>query len=194
MTEPLERDEVVGLLKRLGSEPDEDVLEAARQVHARITAAGMTWDDLLVPDQAADDTDDTDDTGDTDDADDTDDTDDIEDFDDTDDADDADDTDDTDDADDSDDSDDTDDADDSDDTDDTGYEDLKDESAEPAAETAGKNAASLTLIGKLLAKSGISQDLREELEGYKTDIAGGDFREADRRYLQAISERLSKRR
>ena len=163
MTEPLKRDEIVGLLKRLGSEPDEDVLEAARQVHARITAAGMTWDDLLVPDQAADDTDDTDD-----DADDTDDTDD--------------------------DADDADDADDTDDIDDTGYEDLEDESAEPTAETAGKNAASLTLIGKLLAKSGISQDLREELEGYKADIAEGDFGEADRRYLRAISERLSKRR
>ncbi len=158
MTEPLERDEVVGLLKRLGSEQDEDVLEAARQVHARITAAGMTWDDLLVPDQAADDTDDTDD------------------FDDTDDTDEA------------------DEADDADDADDAEYEDLEDESAEPAAETAGKNAESLTLIDKLLAKSGISQDLREELEGYKVDIAEGDFEEADRRYLRAISERLSKRR
>ncbi len=143
MTEPLERDEVVGLLKRLGSEPDEEVLEAARQVHARITAAGMTWDDLLVPDQAADDPDD------------------IGDFDDTDAA---------------------------------GYEDLKDEGAEPAAEAAGKNAESLALIDKLLAKSGISPDLREELKGYKADIAEGDFREADRRYLRAISERLSKRK
>ena len=166
MAEPLKRDEIVGLLKRLGSEPDEDVLEAARQVHARITAAGMTWDDLLVPDEGAEDTDDADDS---DDADDTDDTDD-------------------------DDADDADDANDTDDIDDTGYEDLEDESAEPTAETAGKNAASLTLIGKLLAKSGISQDLREELEGYKADIAEGDFGEADRRYLQAISARLSKRR
>ncbi len=177
MTEPLERDDVVGLLKRLGNEADEEVLEAARQVHARITAAGMTWDDLLVPDQADDETDDTDDADDADDAEDTDDTDD---------ADDADDTDDTDDADDADD-----------DADDAGYEDLEDESAEPAAEpaaeTAGKNAA-LTLIGKLLAKSGISQDLREELQGYKSDIAEGDFGEADRQYLRAISERLSKRR
>ena len=176
MTEPLERDEVVGLLKRLGSEPDEEVLEAARQVHARITAAGMTWDDLLVPDQAADDTDDTDEAEDTDDADDADDSDDI------------------------DDAEDADDTDDIDDTDDAEYEDLEDledledESAEPAAETAGKNAASLTLIDKLLAKSGISPDLREELKGYKADIAEGDFREADRRYLRAISERLSKRK
>ncbi len=164
MTEPLERDEVVGLLKRLGSEPDEEVLEAARQVHARITAAGMTWDDLLVPDQAADDTDDTDDFDDTDDLDDTDDADDF------------------------------DDADDDADTDDAGYEDPGGEGAEPAAEATGKNADSLALIDKLLAKSGISPDLREELKGYKADIAEGDFREADRRYLRAISERLSKRK
>ncbi len=158
MAEPLKRDEIVGLLKRLGNEPDEDVLEAARQVHARITAAGMTWDDLLVPDEGAEDTEDTEDTDDTNDSDDTDDIDDAE------------------------------------DADDTGYEDLEDESAETTAETAGKNAESLTLIGKLLAKSGISQGLREELEGYKADIAEGDFGEADRRYLQAISARLSKRR
>ncbi len=176
MTEPLERDEVVGLLKRLGSEPDEEVLEAARQVHARITAAGMTWDDLLVPDQAADDTGDTGDTDDTDDIDDTDDTDD------------------TGDTDDADDIDDSDDADDIDDSDAAEYEDLEDESAEPAAETAGKNAESLTMIDKLLAKSGISQDLREELKGYKADIAEGDFGEGDRRYLHAIDARLSKRR
>jgi hypothetical protein len=161
MTEPLERDDIVGLLKRLGNEPDEEVLEAARQVHARITAAGMTWDDLLIPDQADDET---------------------EDFDE---------------ADDSDDTDDADDSDDTDDADDAEYEDEEDEEdegAEPTAETAGKNAETLTLIGKLLAQSGISQDLRDELEGYKTDLAEGDFREADRRYLQAISERLSKRR
>ena len=170
MTEPLKRDEVVGLLERLGSEPDEEVLEAARQVHARITAAGMTWDDLLVPDQADSVTDDSDDAGDTDDIGDTDDTEDTED------------------------SDDIGDTDDADDADDAGYEDLDDESAEPAAEPAGKNAESLTLIDKLLAKSGISQDLREELKGYKADIAEGDFGDGDRRYLRAINARLSKRR
>ncbi|MCH9053012.1 MAG: hypothetical protein IIA72_18435 [Proteobacteria bacterium] len=164
MTEPLKRDEVVGLLERLGSEPDEEVLEAARQVHARITAAGMTWDDLLVPDQADSVTDDSDDTGDTDDIGDTDD------------------------------AEDTEDSDEIGDTDDAGHEDLDDETAEPAAEAAGKNAESLTLIDKLLAKSGISQDLREELKGYKADIAEGDFGDGDRRYLRAINARLSKRR
>ena len=55
MTEPIPREDVIELLNRLGSDRDEDVLEAAREVHARITAADMTWDELLVPDQADDD-------------------------------------------------------------------------------------------------------------------------------------------
>jgi hypothetical protein len=50
------------------------------------------------------------------------------------------------------------------------------------------------MIGELLAKSGISEDLREELKSYKTDIAEGEFQEADRRYLRAVHQRLSKRR
>ena len=71
MTEPLNRDDVIGLLKSLGSERDEEVLAAARQVHDRITAAGMTWEDLLWPDDggdldALDDSDDVDDTEDSD--------------------------------------------------------------------------------------------------------------------------------
>ena len=134
MTEPLERSYVIELLRRLGSDQDEAVLEAARQVHAQITVAGITWEDLLVPDVAAADGDDVE------------------------------------------------------------YQDTEDETPEPPAKTAGKDTDSLALIDKLLAKSGISEDLREELKGYKTDIAEGEFQEADRRYLRAISARLSKRR
>ncbi len=141
MTEALERETVIGLLHKLGSELDEDVLEAARQVHAQITAAGMTWEDLLIPEETDEDTDE-----------------------------------------------------DTDDSDDMGYQDFEDERAGSAAATAENESESLTLIDKLLAKSGISKDLREELEGYKSDIAEGDFEEADRRYLRAISKRLSKRR
>jgi len=84
MSEPLERDKVIDLLDRLGSEQDEDVLAAARVLHSQITRAGMGWQDLLVGDEGAapsapdidDDTDDEDDydTGDTDDEDDEDDT------------------------------------------------------------------------------------------------------------------------
>ncbi len=146
MTEPLERDNVIELLKRLGSDLDEDVLDAARQVHAQITVAGMVWEDLLVPDVDAAEGDDVE------------------------------------------------------------YEDTEDETLEPpagppaeppaetAAETAEKDADSLALIGELLARPGISEDLREDLENYKTNIAEGEFEKADRRYVRAVHERLSKRR
>ena len=168
MTEPLERDDLIGLLNRLGSESDEDVLEAGRQAHARITAAGMTWEELLVPDHAAADSDDADEADD--------DADDAASDDDGDAADDA--------A--------SDDA--ADEAGDAGSEDPEDEPDEPPAETARKNAESLALIGKLLAKPAISNDLREELDDYKTDIAEGEFEEGDRRYLRALAARLSKRR
>ena len=135
MTEPLERDNVIELLKRLGSDQDEDVLKAARQVHAQITAAGMTWEDLLVPDEG----------------------------------------------------------DEGDEGDDVEYQDTENEAPEPSAETAIEDVDSLALIDELLAKSGISEAMREELENYKSDIAEGEFDEADRRYLRAVHERLSKR-
>ena len=187
MTEAPSRDDVIELLNKLGSDRDEDVLEAAREVHARITAAGMTWEELLVSDGAGD-TDDDDDIDD-DDTDDTDDTDD-------------DDTDDTDDTDD-DDTDDNDD-DDTDDIDDTGDDDTGDDDSEspdpedeaprPAGKAGAKHADSMALIDELLAKSDISADMREELEGYKTDIAAGEFETRDRRYVSAVHKRLSKRR
>ena len=196
MTEPLSRDAVIALLNRLAGDRDEDVLEAAREVHARIAAAGMTWEDLLVPDGGAtdadDDTDDDDDdTGDIDD-DDTDDTDDIDDDIDDDD-------DDTGDIDDDDtDDDDTDDDDTGDDTgdtdDDTESPDPEDETTRPTGKAGKKHADSIALIDELLAKSNISADMREELKGYKTDIAAGEFDTRDRHYLSAIHKRLSKRR
>lgn len=138
MSEPLERDKFIELLNRLGSEQDEELLEAARQVHAHITAAGMTWEDLLVPEAPNDDGDDSGGGGDVE-------------------------------------------------------PDTEDHVSEPPPETAGGNADSLALIDELLGKPGISEDLREELESYKTDIAEGEFANADRRYLRAVHERLSKR-
>ena len=70
MSDTLERDNVIDLLDRLGSEQDEDVLVAARALHAQITRAGLGWHDLLVGDESAapsapdidDNTDDEDDT------------------------------------------------------------------------------------------------------------------------------------
>jgi hypothetical protein len=139
MTEPLSRDDVIGLLKRLGSDRDEEVLEAAREVHARVTAAGTSWDELLRPDEAA--------TGEAEGAE---------------------------------------------------AAELAEEAAAPGAEApvapGTRDAESLALIDKLLARSDISGDLREELEGYKADIAAGEFEDRDHRYLRAVHQRLSKRR
>ncbi len=50
MVEPLDRDEVIRLLGQLGGDQDADVLQAARDLHAQITAAGLDWDELLIPD------------------------------------------------------------------------------------------------------------------------------------------------
>jgi hypothetical protein len=50
----------------------------------------------------------------------------------------------------------------------------------------------LSLIEKLLARDGISSGLREELEGYKTDISDGEFQSDDHRYVHALYARLTK--
>lgn len=55
MAEPLDRENVIRLLKRLGSDQDADVLEAALDLHAQITAADLDWDELLMPDNLAED-------------------------------------------------------------------------------------------------------------------------------------------
>jgi len=51
MSVTLERNQVIELLDKLGSEPDEDVLAAARMLHSQITESGMGWEDLLVGDE-----------------------------------------------------------------------------------------------------------------------------------------------
>ena len=48
MSVTLERNKVIELLDKLGSEQDEDVLAAARMLHSQITESGMGWEDLLV--------------------------------------------------------------------------------------------------------------------------------------------------
>jgi len=52
----------------------------------------------------------------------------------------------------------------------------------------------LALVEELLARSGITDDFRRELEGYKADIADGVFAADDHRYLVAVSKRLSDKR
>ncbi len=165
MTEALVREEIIGLLERLGSERDEEALEAAREVHERITAAGVAWNELLMPDQADKDGDDHRDPEDED----GDDHRDLEDED-------------------------GDDHRDLEDEDGDDHRDLEDEDSMSHAERKKMNAESLSLIEKLLARSDLSGDMREELRGYKEDIAEGEFEERDRKYLRSLSERLSKRR
>ena len=45
--ENLDRPDIIELLGRLGAENDATVLEAARELHRRVTASGASWDDLL---------------------------------------------------------------------------------------------------------------------------------------------------
>lgn len=63
-------------------------------------------------------------------------------------------------------------------------------SALPADEAA-KNAETLALIDKLLGRGGHSEELRRELEDYKTDIAEGEFTDRDHAYIRALYKRLS---
>jgi hypothetical protein len=43
----LDRGEIIGMLERLGAAEDQEVLTAARSLHARVSEAGVKWDDLL---------------------------------------------------------------------------------------------------------------------------------------------------
>ena len=143
MSDAPERDNVIDLLDRLGSEQDEDVLAAARELHAQITEAGMSWQDLLVGDEAAAPGEPA-----------------IEDS--------------------------------MDDEDDTDYS--EDDSSDTAAKFVANESETSALIEKLLAREGNSEEFREELEEYKTDLANGDLEPSDHRYIQALHARLSKSR
>ena len=151
MTELLDRDELIGLLNRLGSEDDEEALRAARQAHAQIAAAGASWEDLLVPDNPAQESAEEPAEEPVDEP-----------------------------------------ADESDESEETDEPATEADEDEPPGQATEKNAESLALIGELLARKDISAELRAELAGYKTDIAEGDFLEADRKYLRAVRQRLKK--
>jgi hypothetical protein len=61
---------------------------------------------------------------------------------------------------------------------------------EAAPVAAGTTDESLALIDRLLARSDISDALKSELDGYKADIAAGNFEEADGRYVRQLAQRL----
>jgi hypothetical protein len=120
---------LLDLLGRLGAEDDATVLAAARELHAKMGEAGLTWDDVLRFDadaasSAADQTDD----------------------------------------------------------------DRADQSSAPVA-TGGK-AEVVRLIDRLLARTSISETLREELNDFKRAIADGTFEDEDAQYVRALARRL----
>ena len=178
MSEPLERNQVIELLDKLGSEQDEDVLAAARMLHSQIIESGMGWEDLLVGDEPEGEEETQDDS--------------LPDEDDGDDEDDEEET-----QDDSlPDEDDGDDEDDEEETQDDSLPDEDDEddedTVEPDTRFTGDETQTLSLIEKLLARDGISSELREELDEYKTDISGGEFQSSDHRYIHSLYARLTK--
>ncbi|WP_340115677.1 hypothetical protein [Pelagibius sp. 7325] len=75
--------------------------------------------------------------------------------------------------------------------DDGGEEDAPAVSAGLPADTEAKNAETLALIGRLLGRGGHSEAFREELEGYKADIAAGEMTDADHSYVRALYKRLT---
>lgn len=183
MTEPLDRDDVIALLNTLGSEQDEEVLEAARQVHARIKAAGISWDVLLVPDADPDADAEADPDAEADAPDLPDEPEEVED--------------------DGDDEavedlapDDEDEDEDLAPEDEDVGEDLapEDEAPKTSVEKDKANRATLALIEALLARADNSEDFRAELEDYKSDIDAGEFAPSDHRYIQALHKRLTGKR
>jgi hypothetical protein len=80
------------------------------------------------------------------------------------------------------------------------YEDEAEDEPEVDAEAfAGdvkdsRDAEVLALIERLLARRQLAEATREELAGYKEDIAEGELDEADRKYVRALHARISKRR
>jgi len=59
------------------------------------------------------------------------------------------------------------------------------------SDVSGDNDAALALIEKFLARPGITEEFRREMEGYRSDIAEGVFGADDHRYLVALDKRLS---
>ena len=74
----------------------------------------------------------------------------------------------------------------------TSYAEEEDDSSLAPEDRSAKNAETLALVEKMLAKPDISDDFRHELEDYKNDIAAEEFYEADRKYVRALYDRLNK--
>ena len=75
-------------------------------------------------------------------------------------------------------------------------DDDSDEAADNGGEPLDRSAEPITedfaLIDRLLARSGLSEDMRDELTGMREDIGSGQFTTRDRKYLQSLEARLSR--
>jgi len=142
MSDELNRGELISLLEGLGDDADVQVIEAARTIHQRVTSTGVTWDELLVPEDVDEPDEEVDEPDE--------------------------------------------------EPDDDLDEDIGLEPGEGAPLEQDKHAVALALIDDLLARD-ISETAREELLGYKEDIAEGEFDGSDLKYLRALGARLTKR-
>jgi hypothetical protein len=66
------------------------------------------------------------------------------------------------------------------------------DSGEPLDRSAEPITEDFALIDRLLARSGLSDDMRDELTGMRADIGSGQFTARDRKYLQSLETRLSR--
>ena len=133
MTDPLSRDGLIEDLQKLGSEDEQEILQAARRINQKVSSTGLEWNDLLTAE-----------------------------------------------------------SDEEDDGNDEEYSNERDSSGESDADDGALvgNDEVDKLLGKLLARSDCSPELRKELEGYKEDIKTGEFDDSDRRYIKALFNRL----
>jgi hypothetical protein len=65
-----------------------------------------------------------------------------------------------------------------------------DEPADVAGALDANKAEAMRLIGRLLARKDVSDNLRQELTDLKRSIADGSFDAMDRRYVRALAKRL----
>ena len=49
----LDRQTFIDLLDKLGDQSDDEALTAARDLHAQLVVSGLTWDDLLLPEESS---------------------------------------------------------------------------------------------------------------------------------------------
>ena len=70
------------------------------------------------------------------------------------------------------------------------YDDDEDEDADEIAFEGDDAKQAAALIEQILARYELSESTEEDLRDYLTDIAEGEFTEADNRYVQALHTRL----